>query len=56
MSEKHRNFSPEEKVGILKKHLLEKIPHWSVMWIVDQCPGTLSTPIELVWSLKSSPT
>jgi transposase-like protein len=26
MSEKRRHFSPEEKVGILKKHLLEKVP------------------------------
>jgi len=25
MSEKRRHFSPEEKVGILKKHLLEKV-------------------------------
>jgi hypothetical protein len=26
MSEKRLHFSPEEKVGILKKHLLEKVP------------------------------
>jgi len=26
MSEKWRHFSPEEKVGILKKYLHEKVP------------------------------
>jgi transposase-like protein len=26
MFEKRRHFNPEEKVGILKKHLLEKVP------------------------------
>jgi transposase-like protein len=26
MSEKRRHFSPEEKIGILNKHLLEKVP------------------------------
>jgi len=30
MSEKRRHFSPEEKVGILKKHLLEKVPVYTL--------------------------